>query len=340
MTTEPATIQGKPPERPALTAQKTKSNRVQYVAIFGTLTLLLVYFGVYPSWQEYFRDPTSEHLFIAVVVSCSFWVFPLALAYLVIPKVEFFENHLVARSLWGFSRQRNYQEISKLEVKHDHLFFTFNDRGKISLSREEIKLEDLVRWLAERGVLAARDFKWEPLGTSEDWGPKQEAVEVGTLQNEATPSSVLTVQASRSDRIKACLLWGLPLIISVYTLVGSAGRYLSNSKSIYLLGIFLALLVIPMWLSLLAWALIPKVDFFENHITIRSLWGRSRRRSYQEIIQLAVVHERLIITFKDHSSTSFDRSGIRTQTFVRWLAERGVAAARDLKWERRLEESL
>ena len=89
MTTEPATIQGKPPERPALTAQKTKSNRVQYVAIFGTLTLLVVYFGVYPSWQEYFRDPTSEHLFIAVVVSCSFWVFPLALAYLVVPKVEF-----------------------------------------------------------------------------------------------------------------------------------------------------------------------------------------------------------------------------------------------------------
>ena len=332
-------VHGKAPTSPVLTAQRSRRNRIQIAGGFVAFLLMLVYV-TYSTWHQYSRSPTNENLFIVAAVSFCYLVWLWLLAKFVVPKVEFFENHLVARSLWGFSRQRSYREISKLEVKHDHLFFTFNDRGKISLSREEIKLEDLVRWLAERGVLAARDFKWEPLGTSEDWGSKQEAVEAVTLQNKATPGPVLTVQASRSDRIKACLLWGLPLIISVYTLVGSAGRYLSNSKSIYLLGIFLALLVIPMWLSLLAWALIPKVDFFENHITIRSLWGRSRRRSYQEIIQLAVVHERLIITFKDHSSTSFDRSTIRTESFVRWLAERGVAAARNFKWERRIEESL
>ena len=146
---------------------------------------------------------------------------------------------------------------------------------------------------------------------------------------------VLTVRAPRSARITACLLWGLPLIISVIALVGSAAGYFRYFEGLYLLGIVLSLLVTAMWISLLASALIPKLEFFENHLVERSMWGRSQRRSYQEIIQLDADHERLFIVFKDGSATSFVRSGIRTQPFVRWLAERGVTAARDFKLEKK-----
>ena len=293
--------------------------------------LLMLVYGTYNALQQYSRDPTNDNLFAVVIVGFCCLSWPFLLARFVVPKVEFFDNHLVARSIWGFSRKRSYQEISKLEAKHDHLFFTFNDRGKISLSREEIKLEDLVRWLAERGVTPAQELEWTPRGRLEDQGPKQEAVEAVTLQNKTTLGLVLTVQAPRSDRIKACLLWGLPLILSVYALVGSVARYLSNSNSVYLLVIFLALLVIPMWLSLLAWALFPKEVFFETHIVVRSKWGRSRRRSYQEIIHLAVVDDRLAVVFNDGCWVEIPRSTIRTESFVRWLAERGVAAARNFK---------
>ena len=340
MTTEPATIQGKPPERPALTAQKTKSNRVQYVAIFGTLTLLVVYFGVYPSWQEYFRDPTSEHLFIAVVVSCSFWVFPLALAYLVVPKVEFFENHLVARSLWGFSRKRNYQGISKLEVKHEHLDLMFYGGDQLSLSREDIKIEDLAAWLAERSVVAARNLKWEPRETYENWGVKQDAVEAVTLQNEATSSPVLTVQAPRSDRIRKGLFWGAVFVVSVIIVVGYAGRYFSNERGVDLFVVIFGIFLGIVCLFFLALRLIPKVEFFENHIVARSIWGRSKRRSYHEISKLEVKYDLLILKFTDRGTLALSRYEVNPGGFLQWLAERGVTAARDLKWERRLEESL
>lgn len=164
MTTEPATIQGKPPERPALTAQKSRSNRALCAGIFGTILLFCIH-GAYAFWGDYVVDPTAKHLFLAVVVSSGTCMMTVVLAWSVVPKVEFFQNYLVERSLWGFSRKRRYQEISNLELKREDVYFTFylkfvfNDGRKITLKEEDIKLGDLIGWLAERGVTAAEYLK-------------------------------------------------------------------------------------------------------------------------------------------------------------------------------------
>ena len=101
----------------------------------------------------------NEHLLIAVIMMFPFFWGLYWVAKLLVPKVEFFESHLVVRSLWGSSRTRSCQEISKLEVKYGRLFITFKDRGKIALHKNEINFEDLTRWLAKQGVIAARDFE-------------------------------------------------------------------------------------------------------------------------------------------------------------------------------------
>lgn len=330
MLTELPTAEGK---APVMTAQRSRSNRIQYAAIFGTLTLLMGYFAVYANWQEYFRDPTSEHLFIAVVVSCSFWVWPLAVVYFVVPKVEFFENHLVARSLWGFTRKRNYQGISKLEVKHEHLDVMFYGGDRLSLSREETKLEDLIRWLAEREVTAAKKLEREPWGKSEDRRPKQEAVEAGTAQNKVTRGPVLTLQSPAWTRIYAVLLWGVPGILSIYAEGILIGRCLSNPTSINLVAVCVLPLAGALWLYYATLALFPKVEFFESHIVVRSQWGRSRRRRFREILSLSLDYETLYVGFSDLHVVAIPRSTIRTESFIRWLAERGVTAARNFNWE-------
>ena len=330
MTIERATIHGK---APVMTAQRSRSNRIQYAAIFGTLTLLVGYFAVYDNWQEYFRDPISEHLFIAVVVSCSFWVWPLAVVYFVVPKVEFFENHLVARSLWGFTRKRNYKGISKLEVKHEHLDVMFYGGDRLSLSREETKLEDLIRWLAEREVTAAKKLEREPWGKSEDRRPKQEAVEAGTAQNKVIPGPVLTLQSPAWTRIYAVLLWGVPGILSIYAEGILIGRCLSNPTSINLVAVCVLPLAGALWLYYATLALFPKVEFFESHIVVRSQWGRSRRRSYLEIMRLAANYEKLDVTFNDWQHVEIAKTDTNIKNFVRWLSERGVTAARNFNWE-------
>ena len=237
MTIKLRTIHGKAPQIPALTAQRSKNQRIQYAVVVVTLIVLGLVYGVYGTWQEYYGDPTYEHLFIGVFVSLSVSVFFILLAYFVVPKVEFFENHLVERSLWGFSRQRRYQEISKLEVKHGHLYFRFNDRGKILISREEIKLEDLAQWLVERGVTAAQDWKSSLSGTSENWGSKHATTTAVTLQGKTASSPVLTVQARRWHRIYAFLFGGVPFILCIPAEGILIGRYLSDPENIILFSI-------------------------------------------------------------------------------------------------------
>ena len=143
---------------PTLTAQRPSSNRIQ-IAGFSVAVLALIVFAFVCATQQYSRNPTNEILLITVLMIFPFFGGLYWLAKMLVPKVEFFENHLVTRSHWGSSRKRSCQEISKLEVKYGRLFITFKDSAQIELRRIEINFEALTRWLAEQGVIAARDFE-------------------------------------------------------------------------------------------------------------------------------------------------------------------------------------
>ena len=329
MTTEPTTSHGKAPTSPVLTAQRSGSHRIQYGVILGALTLAVARYGAYPPWREFYSEPTTDHLIIAVLITSGLFSFLFLTAKFTVPKVEFFENHLVARSFWGFSRKRSYQGIIKVKVEREHLHLMFYGGEQIVLSREEILFEDLALWLTDRGVTAARDLK---RGTSEDWGAKQETVQAGNLQSKATPGPVLTVQASRSDRIQAFLVYGVPVLLSVYALGVLIVRYLNDPKNITLFVIFIIPVAAAVLLYLATLVLFPKVEFFENYIVERSQWARSRKRRYQEVVHLQVDYESLSLAFNDGWLLSIPRTSFRTEPFIRWLAERGVAAARDFKW--------
>ena len=219
-------------------------------------------------------------------------------------------------------------------MKNDHLYLLFYGGVQITLSREEIIFEDLAPWLADRGVTGAGNLKRNPRGMSESGATKQKTVGTGTLQNKAITGPVLTLQASRGARIRAFLLHGVPFVLSVYALLGvGIGRYLSNPTGMNLFVICVLPLGSAIWLYCATLVLFPRVVFYENHITVRSQWGRSRRRHYQEIVHLDVDYETLQLEFGDGGSIGVPRSVIRTESFIRWLAGRGVTAARDFKWE-------
>ena len=161
MSSEPTLNLEPAPPSTSLTAQRSRSNRIQYAGCLIVFLLLAVYVfnGIL---QQYSENPTNENLLIAVFMISPFLVGFYLLAYFLVPKVEFFEDHLAARSLWGRWRMRSYQEISELAVKRRHLFITFTDRSKIALHPEQINLDELVRWLTDHDVTAARDVKRNP----------------------------------------------------------------------------------------------------------------------------------------------------------------------------------
>ena len=334
----PLNLQQAPPD-PELTAQRSRRARIQIAGYFVVFLPVLVY-AFYGSVQQYSRNPTNENLLIAVIMTSPFLGWLYWLTKLLVPKVEFFENHLVERSLRGFSRKRSCQEITSVEAKYDHLFVTFNGLDKIALHKSEIKLEDLARWLAERDVSAAHNLKWEPREPSEDWGPQQQAVEAAILQSKATPSPEVTTQEPLQARILQAAFWGALLLLNVIVAGVFAQAYFRNPTAGLLFFTVFMTLANGIWLFMLALSLVHKKEFYEDHILMRSLSGRSRRRSYQEITNVEVSDESLIITFNDLEHISLLRTGFDVVGFARWLADRGVTAARDLKVEPRLEESL
>ena len=155
MTTEPG---------PALTSQRSRNRQIPDAIFCGVLALAVVY-CIYLGWQQYFTDPTSDNLFIAVLVSPSVIAVYLLLQYFVVPrKVEFFENYLVERSLRGYSRKRSYQEIIKLEVFTRYVacqvfVIRFRGGGDIKLYNDEIHFDELAGWLEERGVPGVQAVK-------------------------------------------------------------------------------------------------------------------------------------------------------------------------------------
>ena len=260
------------------------------------------------------------------------------LAFFLVPKVEFFEDHLVARSMWGFSRKRNYQEISKLEVKREqHLFFTFEGRGKIALHPEQINLDELVRWLAEREVMAARDLlaprdvKREPRSTAKVWGAKKKAFSPATLQNKDPSGPVLTLRAPLWARLVGGGVLGWLLLATVFSAYVITDKYFETRDSGWLFFLALMIFGICIWIPCLAYTLIPKEELYEDHVVIRSMWGQSRRLSYQEITKVGVLDDDMVITFNYVESISILRTTIDEEGFARWLAERSVTAARALK---------
>ena len=320
----------------SLTAQRSRSTRVQIAGCFVVFLLVLVY-AYNGTLQQYSRNPTDENLLIAVIMSFTFLGWLYWLTKLLVPKVEFFKDHLVARSLWGFSHKRSYPEISTLEVKHDHLYIAFKDGGKIALHKSEIELERLARWLAERDVSAVRDLKWEPVETSEDWG--RGTVEPAILQNKAAPRLVLTTEGTRSDRIRQAAFWGAMLLLNVIGAFRIIQAHLMDPSEGLLFFVVFLTLGNALWIFMLVLSLVPKKEFYEDHILMRSISGRTRRRSYQEITNVKVDQDYFCITFNDGELIALERES-HDSTFARWLAERGVTAARDLKVEPRLEESL
>ena len=269
------------------------------------------------------------------------------LAFFLVPKVEFFEDHLIARSLWGFSRKRNYQEISKLEVEREqHLFFTFEGRGKIALHPEQINLDELVRWLAEqevmaaRDLLAARDVKREPRRTSKVWGAKKKAFSPASLQNKAASGPVLTLRAPLWARLVGGGVLGWMLLATVYSAYVITDKYFETWDSVWLFYLALMIFGICLLVPSLAYTLIPKEELYEDHVLIRSMWGRRQRLSYQEITNAGVLDDVLVITFNYVESISILRTTIDEEDFARWLAERSAAVERALKVEPKGEESL
>ena len=344
MSSEPTLNLQQAPPSPALTAQRTRSHRIQYAGCFVVFLLVMVY-AFDHILQQYSSNPTNENLLLTVIMIFPFLAGFILLAYFLVPKVEFFENHLVARSMWGFSRTRSYPEISKLEVKRQHLFVTFKDRAKIAFHPEEIKLDDLARWLAERDVtaardlIAARDVQWEPRRTSQVWGPKQKAFSPATLQNKATSDPLGTLKAPLWARLVAGVFFGGILLLNVIAAVAFAQAYFRNPTAVLLFFTVFMTLSNFMWIAVLAWMLIPKEDLYEDHVLIRSMWGRSEKRSYQEITEVAEDEKYVYIIFNDGQLIGRHTTNIDVAGLARFLADRGVTAARDVKWKPQLEES-
>lgn len=330
---------------PELTAQRSRSNRIQYAGCLVVFLLLAVY-GFDHILQQYSENPTNENLLLAVIAILPFLAGFFMLAYFLVPKVEFYENHLVARSLWGFSRKRSYPEISKLELKRQQLFVTFQDRGKTALHPEEINLGDLAQWLAERDVTAARDLiaaqdvKWKPRKTSGVWGLKQKAFSPASLQNKATSGPLLTLKAPLWARLVGGVFLGGMLLVNVIAVYGVADKYFETLDNVWIFWTVFLTLGNFIWIPCLAYTLIPKEEIYEDHILMRSKWGRSRQRSYQEIIEVTQDQDSVLIIFNDGEGISVDKTTIEVASFAQFLVDRGVTAARNVKWEPRLEESL
>ena len=152
-----------------------------------------------------------------------------------------------------------------------------------------------------------------------------------TIQADAPQSPVLTVQAPKFDRIFAFFAGGVPVLMSPFAIFEMVRLQLREPS---ILVPVLILLTPPVMLVFFYWTifiLIPKTVFFENHIVVRSKWGRSIRLIYQEIIEIDVDYDTLFLLFKGGSLVPVPRSMIRTESFIRWLAERGAAAAWDFK---------
>ena len=310
------------------------------------MLLLLVAYGFDHFLQQYSENPTNVNLLPTVFMILPFWAGVSMLAYFLVRKVEFFENHLVTRSTWGFSRKRSYQDITSVAGDYDHLFVTFNGRDKIALHQEEIKPDDLVRWLAERDVSAVRDMApaWdvrrESQGSSEDGRPERQALEPATLQNRAASVPVLTLRAPLWARIVGGGFSGGMLLLTVNAAYVIADKYFETRDTEWLFFLALMIVGICIWIPCLAYSLIPKVELHEGHVLIRSMWGRSRRLSYQEITQVGVLDDDLVITFNYVESITILRTTIDEEDFARWLADRSVTVERALKVEPQREESL
>ena len=77
---------------------------------------------------------------------------------------------MLERSMWGRSQRLSYRYITKLAVDLDHLSITFKTPRAYqvhSIPRSGYNIRGLVRRLAEQGVTAAQDFKWEVSRSSE-----------------------------------------------------------------------------------------------------------------------------------------------------------------------------
>lgn len=344
MSSEPTLNPQQAPLSPALTAQRSRSHHIQYAGCFVVFLLLVVY-GFDHIRQQYSESPTNENLLLVCVVLLLVFGGLYWLAKMLVPKVEFFQNHLVARSMWGFSQTRSYPEISKLKVKRQQLFITFKDRSKIALHPEEVHLGDLARWLAERDVSAARDLitarglKWKPRRTSGVWGPKQKAFSPASLQGKATSGTPVTVKPPLWARLLYSAFFGGMLLTNVVAVYGVADKYFETQDNVW---IFWTVFLTPsnfLWINILAWTLIPKQEYYEDHILIRSMWGRLQRRSYQEISEVSENEEYVHIRFNDGQIIGRHTSIIDVAGLAKFLVARGVDAARDVKWKPRLEES-
>ena len=258
---------------PTLTAQRSRSNRIQYAGCFVVFLLLSVY--VFRGMvQQYSENPTNENLLLVCGVLLLFIGGLYWLAKMLVPKVEFFEDHLAARSLWGVSWRRSYQEISELAVKHQHLFITFTDQSKIALHPEEINHNDLARWLAERDVSAARDLLRAPRRTSEDEEPKQQAVEAAVPRSQATSGPLLTTKQPWSVRIWPVAIYGAFLLFLGYpTVVLAQESFRTQSAGLLFFAVFMGLATCLPIVGLVE-SLVPKKEFYEDHILVRSWWGR------------------------------------------------------------------
>ena len=320
-----------PPPRPALTAQRSRSNRIQYAGCFIAV-LLVVAYGSDSILQQYSENPANENLLLAVITTVPFFALLFWAAKILVPKVEFFEDHLAARSLWGLSRKRSYQEISELAVKRHHLFITFTDRSRIALHPEEIQLGDLTRWLVERDVSAAQDVNWKPRRTPRVWGPKQKAFSPATLQNKATSSPIGTLIAPLWARLAGGAFFGGMLLANVIAVYGVADKYFETLDNVWIFWSVFLTLSNGIWIIVLASMLIPKEDLYEDHILIRSMWGRTRRRSYQEITKVAEDETHFFFIFSDGEILGSSKNNIDVAGLARFLADRGVTSAQDVEW--------
>lgn len=150
-------------KRPVLTAQPTRSNRVQYVCLLVVFQTIFLY-GAKRTLDRYSRDATIENLFILAVVIVACFAMLYFMARPVAKRVEFFENHLVEHSFWVFSRTRTYQEISRLEVAYvwavrQVFIIRFSDGGKIAVFNDEIHFDGLAEWMDQRGVSGVEEVK-------------------------------------------------------------------------------------------------------------------------------------------------------------------------------------
>ena len=331
---QPLNLEPAPP-RTSLTAQRSRSQRIQYAGCFVVFLLVAAY-AVDSTLQRYTENPTNDNLIIAVIMIFSFFTVVIMLAYFLVPKVEFFEDHLVARSLWGVSRKRRYQEISELAVKRQHLFITFTDRSKIALHPEEINREVLARWLADHDVTAARDVRRKPRRTSKVWGAKPKAFSPASLQNKAATGPLETVKQPLWMRLVSGACCGWMLQRSVKAVYRVVDEYFETLDIVLIFWAAFPTLFIGVCIVVLAAFLIPKVNFYEDHMVIRSMWGRLQKRSYQEITEVAESEKDVFIRFNDGERLSYSSSDIDTAGLARFLVDRGVSAARDVKWKHSL----